>query len=215
MGLAVTSPDDDGDTLAVQQMRLTPIEEAEQDRQADRAYEAIPTEPDVLPQAQEWSERLPARWMLKYCMAMATLGTHGAAILRARISTDTVDRHKESCPAFAKAVKEAQAIAHDGLEAGLTISATVGDMEPIYQSGCLVGYKRVKSVKAAELLLTAYRPERYRKGDAGPTVNTTLVLQSQDAVADAVRAALASGALGGRAIEAKAVEQSEVKPPTE
>lgn len=187
----------------VQSLAVSPIEEAERERHSARPWEGLEPDPTVQSQAEEWASVLPSKWMVVYCMTLCVLGTQSAACLRTRVSRSIVHRAKESSPAFARAVDEAEQIAIDGVEAALTISATVGDPEPIYQGGEYVGSKRVKNIKAAVALMEAHRPSQWRKGDTGPTVNTTIVMQSQEAVADAVRSVLPGlvRAIPGKVIE--------------
>lgn len=149
----------------------------------------LPPEVAMTP-AERWGSILRADWMLRYCVALSVFGVVGIACRKARIYRQLVATWREKCPDFAQCIREAEDDAHDAVEASLRLSATIGDLEPIYQQGVMVGTKRMKNVKAAIALMEAKRPSEWRKGDAGAQMTTNIVLQSPEAVRDAVANAM-------------------------
>ena len=77
--------------------------------------------------------------------------------------------------------------AADLLLADAWSAATEGRLQPVYQMGMLVGYKREYSEKLHELLIRGLMKERFGAAGAATTTNNTVVLASPEAVADAVR----------------------------
>lgn len=93
-------------------------------------------------------------WQARYCLALYELGGNDAlATRRVNVSLRSVRAYMASDPAFAECV--ADAVAHSGelVDAALFRGATIGDVQPVYQGGLLVGYKRMRSTKDAELFL--------------------------------------------------------------
>lgn len=145
-------------------------------------------EPDggIESQEQRW-KRLLRPWQFKYVMALRTLGAVGLACRHAGISRNTVGEWRGKDPEFAAACVEAEADKIEAVETALLISATVGDPEPIYQTGKRVGTRRRKSDKAAEIILRAERPEKYRPDYQGAPQTQSIILASVEQVADVVR----------------------------
>lgn len=93
-------------------------------------------------------------WQAKYVLAlMENGGIVGLAAARIGVSRRSVENYQAESPAFAKACAEAVEHSTDLVEAATLRGATVGDTAPVYQQGMLVGYKRVRSDKAAEIML--------------------------------------------------------------
>jgi hypothetical protein len=93
-------------------------------------------------------------WQAKYVLSLRQYG--GIIRLACRVagvSRETVEKHQESSPEFAKACADAVEDSTDLVEAASFRGATVGDLQPVYQQGQLVGYKRVRNVKDAEIML--------------------------------------------------------------
>lgn len=156
--------------------------------------------PEGLARAQDlWAAELPEQWMLRYVLNLQQYGVAAVACRRCGVSKRIVDDHANRVPAFKRAIAEAMETANDAIEAALRISAITGDLEPVYQGGCLVGYKRRKDVRAAELLLKAERPAKYRQDYEAPRTDR-VILSSEEAVA-AIVAAVMPKLVQGRVIE--------------
>lgn len=125
--------------------------------------------------------RLPA-WMRRYVLGIRTFGVTLLAAQHANVSRRFVDDSRKASPEFDEACRNAERDALDAVEAATIQSATVGDVQPVFQGGSLVGYKRMKNPKAAELL---FKKAGYLE-DKPPTVDDRLKV---DAVTDAELAA--------------------------
>ena len=102
------------------------------------------------------AERLAGlpQWQARYVLALMELGgVIGLAATRCKVSRQSVEKAMHASPDFAGACAEAVAHSTELVEAAAFRGATVGDLTPIYQGGLLVGYKRVRNVKDAELML--------------------------------------------------------------
>lgn len=173
---------------------------------------AADEEPPEIPEGPEerWKVLLPRKWMLRYCIALRTLGVVGLACRDANVSRKTVSIWRGKVPEFDLCCQEAAEDATDAVEAALRITATVGDPEPVYQAGALVGYRRRKDSKAADILLRAKRPEEYRPDYQGAPTAPTVILASPEAVAAVVRQlspVLGAKQLAGKVIEAEVKNQ--------
>lgn len=93
-----------------------------------------------------------APWQRLYVLALRRLGVEALAGREAKVSRVTVEKYRRIDPEFDLACVHALKDNLDFIEAGTIQSATVGDVAPVFQGGVLVGHKRVKNVKAAELL---------------------------------------------------------------
>lgn len=96
--------------------------------------------------------RLPV-WQRRYVLGLRIFGVNALAAQYANVSNTTVDKYKRESPLFAEACRHAMQDNYDGVVAATIQSATVGDVEPVFQAGLLVGHRRRKNVKAAELLM--------------------------------------------------------------
>jgi hypothetical protein len=130
-------------------------EPAEPGRIEDGAADAGPVEPaDMPPESLEERLRELQPWKASFVLKLMECGgVLPVAALRQRVSMRSVEAHLQSDPAFAKACKEAVSHSNGVLEAAIMKGATIGDLGPVYQGGELVGYKRVRSPKDAELAL--------------------------------------------------------------
>lgn len=137
-------------------------------------------------QAQRWKRTLRP-WQFKYVMALRTLGAVGLACHHTGLNRTLIGNWRGKDPEFAAACVEAEADKIEAVETALLISATVGDPEPIYQTGKRVGTRRRKSDKAAEIILRAERPEKYRPDYQGAPQTQSIILASVEQVADVVR----------------------------
>lgn len=152
--------------------------------------------------------RLPSPWLIRYVYALMELGgEHTLARSRGRLSKASVEKAMAQCPDFALACHEAQEHSTGLLRAAVYQSATVGDVEPVYRGVYLVGYKRVKSIKAAELLLKirGEMPTSQREITVRGNVTVDAVPDEQiPALVSAVMAKLFSGQRGRPVIDAEA-----------
>lgn len=97
---------------------------------------------------------LPSRWMVTFVLALMELGGEPAlAASRCHVSLRSVRRTMAECPEFADACREAEEHTTGVMRAGIYQSATVGDLKAIYRGVYLVGFERVKNIKAAEMVL--------------------------------------------------------------
>ena len=113
-----------------------------------------PTPADAPPESvARRLERLPP-WQAQYVLALMECGgIEGLACGRGNVSRRSVEKAQKASTAFAAACAEAVEHSTDLAEAACFRGATVGDLQPVCQGGLLVGYKRVRSAKDAELIL--------------------------------------------------------------
>lgn len=154
---------------------------------------------------ERWHRTLKP-WQARFLCAFSTLGMVGLSCREARVSRQTIANHRSSDPLFAAALAEVEADVVETVEAALRISATVGDPEPIFQSGRRVGTRRRKSDRAADIILRAERPDKYRPDYQGAPPQQTIILQSADQIAEVVRGL--SPCLAPKLIEGRIVEPS-------
>lgn len=89
--------------------------------------------------------------------------------------------------AFRRAEREAIRESADILLASAWQKATEGTLEAVFQSGRLVGWRRVLSERLHEVLLKGLMPHLFDRQNAVTTTHQTIVLQSPEAIAEAVR----------------------------
>lgn len=136
------------------------------------AHEEQPesTEEQIARELPGW----PGRYILQ-CFALG--GNMTLASKATSISIFRVNKLRQESETFAAWLEAARRSAGDLIEAALHVSATVGDLKPIYQGGVLVGWERRKNVQAATAVLGSQRPEyRQRGGDNSTTNNTQINL---------------------------------------
>lgn len=92
------------------------------------------------------------KWQRRFVLGLRQFGVVLLAAKEANVSRATVDRYRKSSPEFDQACAHALKDSLDAVEAATIQSATVGDVQPVFQGGLLVGHKRMKNPKAAELL---------------------------------------------------------------
>jgi len=92
---------------------------------------------------------------------LAKGGSVSAAAGAVGISRVTAYALKNRNPEFAKLWEEAKETAADRLEDFARAVGTEGWLEPVYQGGELVGYKRRFSVPVLLTLLRANRPDKF------------------------------------------------------
>lgn len=93
-------------------------------------------------------------WQARYVLQLMECGGIAAlACVRSNVSRQSVEEHQQLSPAFASACAAAVQHSTDLVEAAVFRGATIGDTQPVYQGGLLVGYKRQRSTKDAELML--------------------------------------------------------------
>ena len=121
----------------------------------------------------------------RYLRALETYPVERIARRRAQVTPRQVKRWR-SDEWFREVEKEASREAAELLLAEAWSAAKDGRLEPIYQLGMLVGYRRVYSEKLHVELLKALLPERFNPSAATPTC-PVVTLASPETIADAVR----------------------------
>lgn len=112
------------------------------------------TEPNQPPESLEERLKRLRPWQAKYVLALMELGgVQALACRRCNVSRESVEGYQARDSEFAEACASAVAHSTDLVEAACFRGATVGDTQPIYQGGHLVGYKRVRNTRDAELVL--------------------------------------------------------------
>lgn len=92
---------------------------------------------------------------------MDVLGVVSQAAFAAEVSVNTVSTWRATDEVFDFVITEIQKYCTGVKEAALIQSATVGVLQPVFQGGVRVGFKRVRDVRAMELVLKAEMPEKY------------------------------------------------------
>lgn len=94
------------------------------------------------------------QWQARYVLALMECGgVMGLACLKVNVSRQSVEAALAKSADFARAAAEAVEHSTDLVEAAVMRGASIGDLAPVYQGGLLVGYKRVRNTKDAELAL--------------------------------------------------------------
>lgn len=116
------------------------------DQRGSRAMEVPESVTDSL-------QGLP-RWQVYFVLALMRLGgIMSMASAECSVSVKSVEKAIAASPRFAEACHYATMHATDVAEAAIYRAATIGNLAPVWHQGILVGYKRVQSMKAAELLM--------------------------------------------------------------
>lgn len=107
----------------------------------------------VVPQSlEQWLQCLPP-WQGRYVLALMEYGGIIAlACSRTKVSRDSVEKAQAQSPAFLRACHLATEHSTDLAEAATYRGATIGDLEPKFHQGVIVGYVRKRDTRAAELL---------------------------------------------------------------
>lgn len=134
---------------------------------------------------EEWLAEMPDEWMVRYLLALRSLGVRTLAAKAARVSTRFAEGAMKDCPEFAAAVARTRASVLETCEGALFVGATVGDPEPVFDKGEHVGWKRKRDTKAAIALLEAEHPSKWRKAET--SIQIANVLPDALAVGDALR----------------------------
>ncbi len=105
-------------------------------------------------------------WQARYVLALMELGGNIAlACQRCSVSRASVNAALASPNSeFAMACHDATDHSTDLMEAAIYRGGSIGDVQPVYQKGLIVGYKRVRNTTDAELLMRL----RGRLTDEGP-----------------------------------------------
>jgi hypothetical protein len=98
-----------------------------------------------------------------FLVAYAASGTINRAAIAADINRGSHLVWLRDDDAYATAFAQAKEIAADRLEDEARRRAVEGELEPVYQGGRLVGWKRVKDTTLLIFLLKGMRPEKYRE----------------------------------------------------
>lgn len=106
---------------------------------------------------QSLSDRLQVLhpWQARYVLALMELGGNMAlACQRCSVSRASVNAALASPNSeFSMACHDALDHSTDLMEAAIYRGGSIGDTQPVYQKGLIVGYKRVRNTKDAELLM--------------------------------------------------------------
>jgi len=102
----------------------------------------------------------------RFLKALAEGGSVSSAAASVGISRITAYNLRSRNPEFARLWDEAIEVATDRLEDVARHVATTGWLEPVYQGGELVGYRRRFSIPVLLTLLRAHRPEKFRRTDS-------------------------------------------------
>lgn len=146
------------------------------------------------------------QWQAKYVLhLMEKGGVIALACMASNVSRRSVEDWQARSPAFARACASAVESATDLLEAAGFRGATIGDLQPVYQQGELVGTKRVRSSKDLEIMLKLRGRLKEESGNTTVTNNLRVSLVPDQALAD--RLASVSDAIFGKVtvIEAETV----------
>lgn len=120
---------------------------------ARTADQEAPLDSSVPEREADILRRLP-QWQHRYVLALAELGgVVSLACRRTNVSRASVEKHQRQSPEFAHACSWAVQHSTDLIEAAMFRGATIGDLQPVYQGQVLVGHKRVRNTRDAELLL--------------------------------------------------------------
>ncbi|TSA41006.1 MAG: hypothetical protein D4R57_01165 [Verrucomicrobiales bacterium] len=109
-------------------------------------------------------------WQKKYIAALRLKGNISLACLAAKVSRSTVNEYREADPVFNALCEDALNFNDDLVEGRAYQLGVEGFMEPVFQGGMCVGYKRVFSERLLEVMLKARKPNKF---DTGKKLNIT------------------------------------------
>lgn len=172
---------------------------------------ADPAVPETLHQRLEV---LPKKWMARFVLGMYENGGEIAVVCKKEnCSLHSIRKAMAAFPHFAEAMQEAVSASTGYMKGSLYLSATMGDLKAIYRGPYLVGYERVKSTKAAELLLRCRGELGNEQASQGDQRGAPMVPQISDeqvpAIVSAVVERLFSGRKGRPVIDAETVPEPE------
>lgn len=101
-----------------------------------------------------------------FILAFAQMGNVSKACAKAKISRQTVYRHKKEDETFAELWSEAEDIYVELLEAEADRRARGGTLKPVFYKGEKVGSVREYSDTLLMFRLKALRPDKYRENSA-------------------------------------------------
>lgn len=107
-------------------------------------------------------------WQKRYIAALRLKGNISLACLTAKVSTNTVKKYREENPIFNALCEDASTFNDDLVEGRAYQLGVEGYMEPVFQGGMCVGYKRVFSERLLEVMLKARKPQKF---DVGKKLN--------------------------------------------
>jgi hypothetical protein len=110
-------------------------------------------------QGVELDEKRKARFLAR----LEETGNVTLSAAAAKVSRNTLYRHRREDEAFRKRWAEAEELGDGALEDEARVRATQGWLRPIFQGGKLVGHEPVKSDALLITMLKAARPEKYRE----------------------------------------------------
>jgi len=99
-----------------------------------------------------------------FCAALSSSGANvRVACAAVSITADTAYKWRGLYPAFARAWDEAKELGLNLLESECTRRAYEGTLVPVVHNGVVLGWTVEYSDRLARFLLTANRPEKYRR----------------------------------------------------
>lgn len=120
-----------------------------------------PTGSVTLVSAQRERARYALQWRPRFLAVVSLTHSVQQGARAARVSRDTVRRHREADPDFDAQVMAAQDAAVELLHDVAFRRAIEGDCKPVYWQGIIVGHEREYSDKMQIEMLRAYRPDRF------------------------------------------------------
>ena len=141
-------------------------------------------------QEERWLRIHGDGWKMKFLQALKAHGIISVACRFANISRETAHKYVREDEAFAASAKEATEASVDAVELALRLNATEGQSRPVASNGKIIAWYRDRSDKAADILLRAHRPGKFRGEQAA--VEVSIKLGSEAEVANAAKLALSA-----------------------
>lgn len=136
-----------------------------------------PTVPTELEQIQ-WPE-FKEEWKARYLTEYARFRAVSTAARAAGVDRSTIYAHRETDPLFVECEREAERIFIDRARNAVVTRGVDGWLEPVFQSGKLVGHVRRFDSKLLIRLLERYDPEWRTKYDVNVSGQVTLKTESE------------------------------------
>ena len=113
------------------------------------------------------------RWRPLFLAALSTSGNETFSCDAATVEWETMDRHRRVDPIFAQQIKAAERRVADLLYGACFKSAVEGDVEAVYNQGCVVGYVKRYDTRLRIEFLRSLMPHKFKApGNNQVTVNT-------------------------------------------
>ena len=156
-------------------------------------------------QEDRWFRLHGDGWKLKFLQALKAHGVMTVACGLAKVSRETVYKYYAIDEVFSASAKDALEASVDAVELALRLNATEGQSRPVASNGKIIAWYRDRSDKAADILLRAHRPGRFR--GEGAVTEVSIKLGTEAEVSSATKLALAAlHARSQSAIETGAIE---------